>query len=68
MKIIIAFLALTYLISCGIILYNTIKSFDLKYKNNIELQNMFVKKMKKHLIFNITLLAIIIVIILYKIN
>ena len=68
MQIIIAILALTYLISCGIILYHTIQSFDVKYKNNVELQSAFVKKMKKHFKFNLTILAgTIIANIFYKI-
>lgn len=67
-KIIIAILGLIYLVSCVVILYHTIQSFDVKYENNKELQEEFVRKMKKHFTFNISLLILILTIIFIKVS
>jgi hypothetical protein len=67
MKEILTILFLIYLISCVIILYHTIQSFGAKYKNNINLQNQFVVKMKKNIFFNLSLLAIIFIMIFINI-
>lgn len=65
---IIIILGIIYLVSCMVILFHTTRSVDVKYKNNKELQGEFVRKMKKHFVFNISILIALIVIIFIKTN